>query len=284
MKKPYLSIVMSVFNGESYLRQSISSILSQTYSDYEFIIVNDGSTDNTGQILLDVQNTDPRIRIIEHENLGLTKSLNIAIERANGMYIARQDADDISLPNRLECQLKHLVTANTIKVVGCSNYMIDGSGKVINRFLRPESCASINSLMRYGNQICHGSVIMEKKAIVDAGLYDEAYMYAQDYELWLRMISKGFQINNVRRMLYLWRIHDNSIAGGKLNLQHESVNRILYRYFGIYTPNEFTYHVKKSFISDLYNDVIGTIGLVRMSLFQRDIDLQITPFAKIKKL
>jgi glycosyltransferase involved in cell wall biosynthesis len=126
-KNPKLSVIMSVHNGEKYLREAIESILNQTFTDFKFIIINDGSTDNSLAIIRSYD--DKRIRILNNgTNIGLTKSLNKALKQAKGKYIARQDADDVSLPDRFEAQLKYFVQYPEVALLGTSTYIINQEG------------------------------------------------------------------------------------------------------------------------------------------------------------
>lgn len=244
---------MSVYNGETYVSESICSILLQNYKDFEFIIVNDGSTDNTLSILKDYAQKDSRIKLVDQENKGLTKSLNIAAKMAKGEFIARQDADDISLPNRFKNQLRYLQRNTDVKFLGTSNFMIDSKGKVINYFLRPQDCEQVRDYMPKGNQICHGSMMMCTTTFNKLGGYDESYRFAQDYDLWFRALKQGHKVENLRQLFYLWRIHENSIAGAKQQKQRECVANIIRQYTGEELPNEFVYSVRGNFLSDKYS-------------------------------
>ncbi|MCD6460119.1 glycosyltransferase [bacterium] len=274
MTKPIISVLMGVHNGEQYLNSSISSILFQTFKDFEFIIVNDGSTDSSGKIIDKYAKKDSRIKVIHHENKGLTKSLNIAAQHAQGKYLARQDADDISLPKRLQIQIKYLQKFPQVKILGTSNYMIDYRGKVINRFLRPSSTEQIKKYMPFGNQLCHGSILAEKEFFMEMQGYDESYRYAQDYEFWFRVLSKGYQINNLRWPLYMWRIHDKSIAGFKLDKQKQIVEGILNKYAKYSSLETNIYDVKENYILDKYYLCRGLLHAGYTSL--RYPNLQVT--------
>lgn len=252
MTKPQISIIMSVYNGEDYVAESVTSILLQKYKNFEFIIVNDGSTDNTLSILKEYMHKDKRIKLIDQENKGLTKSLNIAASKAQGKYIARQDADDISLPNRFTKQIRYLQRNKNVKFLGSSNFMIDSKGKVINYFLRPRKSSQIRKYMPKGNQICHGSIMMCRETFCKLNGYDESYRFAQDYELWFRALKEGYDVENLRQLLYLWRIHENSIAGAKQQKQRECVANIVKQYSGEKLPDQFVYSVAENFLKDKY--------------------------------
>ena len=205
---------MSVYNGEQHLRESMESIFNQTFTDFEFIIVNDGSTDASLEIIESYD--DSRIRIMNNEeNIGLTKSLNKAIKKARGKYIARQDADDISLPNRLELQLEYLEKHPDVALLGTGIYVIDEKGdKIEKRIMHPNPKKSLLK----GNRFIHGSVMFRKSVIDELGAYNETLRYSQDYELWLRL-SKKYDVRNLTAPLYKLRMHRGSILSKKVEEQ-----------------------------------------------------------------
>jgi len=206
---------MSVYNGEKFLEEAVRSMLKQTFFNYEFIIINDGSTDRTPQILASFD--DPRLVIVNQDNRGLAISLNRGIRLAKGTYIARMDADDISEPTRLERQVEVLNRDPNVALVACWYKVIDEKGNVLaHRRLSTDGRELATSLM-HNNPICHGSVLMRKEAVEAVGLYDENLRYAQDYDLWLRMLRKGYSFFVIPEFLYRYRISPKSVA--KLYLQ-----------------------------------------------------------------
>ena len=206
--KPKVSVIMSVYNGEKYLREAINGILNQTFTDFEFIIVNDGSTDNSLKIIQSYD--DERIGIINNKkNIGLTKSLNKALKQARGEYIARQDADDVSLPNRFEEQIRYFEEHPETALLGTSIYKIDENGEIVGKHIvlaKP----SKKDLLK-GNQFNHGSTIFKKEIIDKVGGYNELIRYSQDYELWLR-IAKQYKVRNLTQVLYKLRFHDENVG------------------------------------------------------------------------
>jgi glycosyltransferase involved in cell wall biosynthesis len=203
---PKISVIMSVYNGGKYLREAIESILAQSFTDFEFIIVNDGSTDNSLEIIQSYD--DERIKIINNEkNLGLTKSLNKALKKARGEYIARQDADDISLPNRFEEQMKYFERYPETVVLGTSIYVINGAGKLLMKEIAPSDPSKI---LLNTNAFTHGSVIFKKAVVDELGYYNELLKYSQDYELWSR-IAKHYKVCNLTQPLYKLRSHKENI-------------------------------------------------------------------------
>ena len=200
---PRISVVMAVYNGAPYLEAAINSILQQTYANFEFIIVNDASTDNTSEILKKYD--DCRLRVLTNpENLGLTKSLNRGINAARGQYIARMDADDLSLPHRLEKQLEFLENHPEYALVGSSYYQIDETGSIKSLIQVLTDHCELRTGLWQQNWFGHGTVMMRQAAVVQAGGYDEKFTYAQDYDLWLRL-ADNHRLANLAEPLYCWR-------------------------------------------------------------------------------
>ena len=209
LKNPAISVVMSVYNGETYLQAAIDSIFSQTFNDFEFLIINDGSTDNTRDILESL--SDPRVRLFNQENIGLTKSLNRGVKQAKGRYIARMDADDISDPHRFEKQFDFLEKNSEYAVVGSFVKVINGRSKIVYTIEKPVGHNEIKEHLKQDNCIAHGSALFRKKCLFDVGLYDESIRTAQDYDLFLRL-SEKYKLANLPEYLYGWRQHDQGIS------------------------------------------------------------------------
>ena len=194
-KSPKVSVIMSVYNGEKYLREAIDSILNQTFKDFEFLIINDGSTDSSREIILSYD--DPRIRLIDNKkNIGLTRSLNKGIQLARGEYIARQDADDISLPERFMKQVKYLDGHRNVGLLGCGVAVIDERNAEVKRWeiKRDNQYALINS-------IAHGSVMIRAHCLKEVGGYRKELKYVQDKDLWYRLAIK-FDVDCFDEYLY----------------------------------------------------------------------------------
>lgn len=220
MKDPKVTVLMSVYNGEKYLLQAVDSILNQTFSDFEFIIINDGSTDNTAKILASYN--DPRIIIVNNEaNIGLTKSLNKGLKLTKGKYIARMDADDISLPKRLERQVAFMDANPEIGVCGTWFEIIGDDKKSICS--HPEQHDDIFVGMLFGNTIGHPTVIIRKDNILTLNeFYNEELTCAQDAEYWARLGVLGVKLANIGEVLVKYRIHERSVSKVNNQLQ-ESV-------------------------------------------------------------
>jgi glycosyltransferase involved in cell wall biosynthesis len=204
---------MSVYNGERFLRQAVDSIFNQTFPDFEFIVVNDGSTDGTAEILSGYAEADPRLCVVTQENKGLIKSLNRAIGVAQGEYVARMDADDISMPERLALQVRWLDAHPQVAVLGTRYDEIDESGRVIRRGNRYAGSALVERALLQGNSavLSHGSVILRRTCFEHVGGYREQFKHAEDYDLWMRM-AEHYELDNVADTLYQHRLRLDSVS------------------------------------------------------------------------
>jgi len=206
MNNKKISVIMSVFNGEHTLEESIESILNQTYSNFEFLIVDDLSDDKTYQILENYKNKDSRIRVFKNkENIGLTKSLNILLKQSKGFYIARQDADDISAEDRFYKQLDRLNKTNR-QCVTTRAYINQNNRKKIPGF---SSYLPNKLVSKYKNPFIHGTLLIESSLFKDLDGYDERFKYAQDYKLFLDLIEKGIKIETIKEPLYFLNTENN---------------------------------------------------------------------------
>jgi len=210
MKPPSISVVMPVFNGSRYLAKSMGSILAQNCGDFEFIIVNDGSDDDTRNILHAYR--DPRIRLIDHQqNEGLTRSLIHATRESRGQYIARQDSDDVSDPNRLGAQLAYMEANPRVAAVGSWALQIDDDGDEIALLERETEPEKIRSRLPLENQFHHGSVMFRRSALDKIGGYRAQFRFAQDYDLFLRF-SLDFDLANLKQPLYSKRHSPEAVS------------------------------------------------------------------------
>ena len=194
---PKVTVLMSVYNGQSYLKEAVDSVLCQTWKDFEFLIINDGSTDNSGEILRSFD--DPRIRLVENPtNIGLTKSLNRGLQLSRTELIARQDADDISYPTRLESEVQFFETHTEVVLLGTSARAVDERGEPKKHDLHiPTGALAIRWCLMFQNAFIHSSVMFRRSIIWEKlGGYDESFARAQDYELWSR-IARDFEVENL---------------------------------------------------------------------------------------
>ncbi|MDD5453898.1 MAG: glycosyltransferase [Candidatus Ratteibacteria bacterium] len=215
---PKVSVVMSLYNGKKYLMEAINSILNQTFRDFEFIIIDDGSDESVHNMLSTL--ADERIKLITNEkNIGLTASLNKGLFKASGEFIARQDADDMSEPSRFYEQVSYLDKHPEIGVVGTSTTIINENGEKVDYW---DAVQNPMGLLKTGNRLTHGSVMLRRTVMDDIGKYDYHFKYAQDYEYWLR-VSKKHQIRNIPVRLYQSRFHNRMLSTTKIKEQAQYV-------------------------------------------------------------
>lgn len=219
---PTISVVMPVYNGERFLREAIESILKQTYSDFEFIIINDGSTDKTDEIVRSYN--DPRIVYIKNDkNLGLSKSFNTGIDAARGKYIARMDADDVCAPKRFERQLQFLERRPGVDIVGSNLRFIDEKSRPLSNFKRQADHIDIKFSSLFSTPMMHPT-IMGKTSVFKTHHYNEALSNSEDYELWSRLLFKtDTHFANIHEPLLFYRTYPNSFTQ-TLNLDKRIVS------------------------------------------------------------
>lgn len=206
---PLVSVVLSVYNGEKYLDEAIKSILNQTYKNFEFIIIDDGSTDKSLEIIKCYD--DKRIVLISRENRGLIASLNEGIKKAKGKYIARMDADDVSLPLRFGEQIKFMEKNLDIGICGTA---VIGFGENIKENLWKLSTndKTIKTELLFSSCFAHPTVMIRKRIMLENELYyDENFVHAEDFELWTQM-AKYTKFANLKTPLLKYRIIDSSIT------------------------------------------------------------------------
>lgn len=238
--KPDISVIMSVYNGELYLKEAIESILNQSYINFEFIIINDGSTDNSHDICLDFKEKDTRIIYITQENKGLCFSLNLAIKNASGKYIARMDSDDISLENRLLNQKNFLDSNLNIDVLGSRAIVIDSNGNKKQKIKPQTNSDDIFTGMFFENQMIHPSVMFRREILQKKCLfYDESFKVAQDYNLWSKLLNNN-NFANLQSYELLYRIHNSSVSETKRTTQDHNARKIRMFLLGKHFSEIFT--------------------------------------------
>ncbi len=204
-----LSVVMAVYNGEKYIKEAIDSILNQSYTDFEFIIINDGSTDNTLAILESYH--DQRIKVISHQNVGHSKSLNVGIKEAKGEYIARIDADDRSLPERFSKQMDFLSIHPEVVLVGSNANIVDDDGNFLYTTQLSRLIDNAKIFEDY-NPFISSSVIFKKDSCLKCGGYNEEIVHHfEDKLLWANMFHQG-KLVNLNDILIDYRLTPNSAS------------------------------------------------------------------------
>lgn len=232
MKNPKISVLMPVYNGEQYLREAIQSILDQTYTDFEFLIIDDGSTDGSRNII-DSFN-DSRIRIETcNKNMGTVHALNHGIMLARGEYIARMDCDDISLPKRFEHQIRFMDTNPDTGVIGTGMRLIK-NGKLKNIRFQPDSDNLLKISLLFNTCFFHPTVFM-RSSVIKKTLYPDNLVYTQDYNFWTHLAIHTRYSNLVEPLVY-FRVHPEQISSKKSDLQKTNSRLIRESYINALFP------------------------------------------------
>lgn len=223
--QPLVTVLMSVYNGARFLPEAVASVLHQTFEDFEFVIVNDGSTDGTRFYLLSIP--DPRVRIVQnHTNEGLAASLNRGLDRARGKFIARMDADDVAAPERLERQVAFLKRNPKVGVCGTGRLLIDEKGKSVAMARPTPGNLAIRWKLLLGNPFAHPTVMIRRDLLQAHQLrYDESYRTAQDYELWTRLLPLTRAANLDEPLLY-YRLRGDRTSQSRRTEQLANHDRI----------------------------------------------------------
>lgn len=222
MTRPIVSVALSVYNAEPYLAAAIESILNQTFKDFEFIIIDDGSTDDSLKTLQKYAAQDQRIRLTSRENRGIPQTRNEILAQSQGEFIAVMDADDIALPDRLAQQVEFLTQHPNVVCVGGGFEMIDEKGRYLTSLTVPTDDATIQKLALAGHcSICHPTAMIRRTALQQVSGYDEAFRQTLDLDLWLRLGEIG-QLANLPQPLLRYRLHAQSVSGQRREQQRQS--------------------------------------------------------------
>lgn len=219
-----VSVLLSTYNSEESIAESIDSLLNQTYKNLEILISDDGSTDSTREICKKFQLKDDRVFLsFNKRNIGLTKSLNNLAQKASGSLIARHDADDISLPHRIEEQIlfmkkKKLDAVTTRSLVKQNNKKRPGIS-----FYIPDKL-----LINRKNPFIHGTLIIKKNVFQEIGYYDERFYYAQDYKLFYELLNRGYKVKTLNKALYILNT-ENNISSENLERQNYYADCVRFR-------------------------------------------------------
>jgi len=225
---PLVSVILPVYNSANYLAMAIESVLVQTYTHFELIVINDGSTDESENIINSFK--DARIKQVKNErNIGLIATLNRGIEIANGEYIARMDADDICLPNRLMLQVNYLEKNTSVAVVASFVEYINAFNKAIGHWeidrLSNNEKAILKTLPKE-NCLAHPT-IMFRAAVAKQYKYHYKQKHTEDYDLWLRIAADGALIGKINEVLLQYRVHENSITKSQLQKTNAPLKNFL---------------------------------------------------------
>lgn len=211
MTNPMVSIVMSVFNGDRFLHEAVESILDQSFREFEFIIIDDGSTDRSASILSSYQDRDGRVEVHHREHGGLIESLNHGCSVAQGKYIARMDADDVAAKDRLRLQVDFMEAHSDIGVLGGGVEWIDATGSSLGIHRNPSDDKEIKATLLHRCAFWHPTVILRREVFAWAGGYRRVVVDAEDYDLWLRM-AEHFQFANLEEVVLKYRIHPSQLS------------------------------------------------------------------------
>lgn len=241
---PRLSVVLAVWNGEAYLAESLRSIVAQTFHDWELIVVDDGSTDHTAQILDQFQQEDARIRVYSQPNCGLIASLNRGLTIATGEYVARMDADDVSMPDRFAVQVEYMDQHQDIGICGSWIETFEpGTSEVVKY---PSDDGAIRCQLIFSSALAHPTVMLRRSVLVQYSLrYHEQAKYAEDYDLWVRA-AVYTRLANIPAVLLRYRVHPQQVDrrfAGKMEASSQTIRLSQLTRLGISpTPEEARLH------------------------------------------
>lgn len=207
--KTTISVLMSIYNQGNYLAQALESLTKQTYPTHEYIIINDGSTDKTSEIL--ARYSLPGKVIFHPTSLGLARSLNEGLLHATGEYVARMDADDIAEPERFAKQVKYLQLHPQVAACGTSATLMNQSGEEIGKKKFPTNPQTIKKIIMRYNPLIHPTVMIRSQILREVGEYDESLNGAEDYDLWLRLASR-YQLSNLKEPLLTYRQNPQGVS------------------------------------------------------------------------
>lgn len=232
MPQPKLSVVMPVYNAAPYLREAIESVLNQTFSDFEFIIIDDGSKDESAAIINSY--SDARIQHITHEkNQGLIATLNEGVELAKAPYVARMDPDDISKSTRLEKQYAYLSTHAKVVAVGTDATVISTDGRKLYEQVTIQNNEALQLILAVACPFVHGSVMFRKTVVEAVGGYRKEAYTAEDYDLWVRLAKDG-ELANLKESLYRYRYNPAGESQTKSVQQKKMIQQIADRVWAEY--------------------------------------------------
>jgi glycosyltransferase involved in cell wall biosynthesis len=228
-QNPLISVVMPAYNSEKTVGEAIKSVLKQTYRNFEFIIVDDGSTDRSLEIIKIYARKDRRIKILHNKkNEGIAKTRNYGIKKSKGKYIAVQDSDDISSPRRFEKQVDFLEKNPDVGVVGSFIEIFDNSKKIRDIRKYPKEDKKLREMIFFVCPIAQPSTMIRKETLEKVGLYDKKYPLSEDIDLWFR-IGEKYKFSNIQEVLLKYRENPKSATGSKTKLIEKLANEIRWK-------------------------------------------------------
>lgn len=240
-KAPVVTVLMPVYNAEKYLREAVESILGQTFKDFEFLIIDDGSADNSLQIIRSYR--DPRIQLIVHKkNKKLIATLNEGIQKARAPLVARMDADDVSALCRLEYQVQFMEVHPEVVLVGSDIELIDPEGRLVLYEPAFTDDSTIRLAMTTTNAFAHGSVMFRRSSVLRVGGYSRQAYLVEDYDLWVRLSRVG-KVANLPEPLYQWRLNPVGESHSKSQQQQAAAARVAEGAWRSYGPRGPAPHI-----------------------------------------
>ena len=227
MRTPQVTVLMPVYNGQRFLVEAIESILAQSFKDFEFLIINDGSKDKSEDIIKRYAKKDSRIRFISRSNKGLVATLNEGLTKTKGKFIARMDCDDVSHPERLKKQVDYMEKNKKIALLGTSFNIIDENNCAIGHSYHLDRNEDLQMEFLVRNPFGHGTVMVRREVLKSVGGYDESQAI-EDYELWWR-ISQKYETANIPEELYSWRVVSGGISHGSSEKRQKHIHNLLQR-------------------------------------------------------
>ena len=275
-KKPLVTVLMPCYNAMPFLIEALESIINQTYTNLEILCINDGSTDDTGKVLERFAKQDSRVKVVHNEtNLKLIKSLNKGISLANGEYIARMDADDIAVEDRIQVQMNYFNQNPEIDVVCSASINMTEEGKAVSQNL-PRNYSPIGSL--YASfmfvPIGHPEVTIKTKLLRENNFLEEEYaIHTEDYELWSRLLRKKYKLVNIDKKLHYYRVNSQSVSRKFTKLQDKNFVECAKRHYYAYSGIEYSTKVVNVLVNRIGKKTLTVEhlkkGLVEMKKFKK---------------
>ena len=267
---PKVSVVTTIYNGEKYLEKCVNSILNQTFADFEFIIVDDGSTDKTLKKLLEINS--PRIKIIQQPNQGQAKALISGIKQARGDLIARLDVDDYSLHDRLKRQVEFMDLNPKVVLCGSRFEELYNKNLLPQRVQFAKTDLEIKRIISHFNPFAHSATMFRRDAYLKVGGYDKSFSIGMDYHLWIRLMEVG-EVHNLDEVLTIVRVHDESISMKNSRLKTLEGIKIRYHAYSKFGGNELLtgFFFLKSLISLLLPSWLKNFFLLKLNSIGRPL-------------
>lgn len=251
LAQPRVSVITPIHNGEEYLAAAIASILAQSWTDFEYLLVDDASTDGSLAILRDLAAGDDRLRVLVSERCANhSNAINLALRIAQGEYVAICDADDLAHPERIARQVHYLDNHPEVGVLGAQVQQIDSAGHVVGNLAFPRTCAMARWTILFSTPVLHSAAMVRRALLAEIGGYDDGWQYANDYSLWAALIERT-GITNLPEMLVSYRIHAQQMSAARAKSQQAEVWLLIHRML----VERLSLRVPPGTIGDLYHGI-----------------------------